>query len=428
MKKIWLKTTLAMAIGAVSTHSLGNGIAINEQSVSGMGTAFAGRASAAQDASTIFGNPAGMSKLKRSEIVGGFAVVDASVDISDSSAESSEGDMVPLASVPFGYFATPLNEDWNFGIGVYVPFGLISDYEKGFGGRYKGQYSKVQVITLQPTLSYKINDRVAVGFGPTINKIDGKLTSKLDNSALFGSGDSEVNIKGDDVAVGFNAGVLVDITDQLAWGLTYHSKVDYTLEGRTKFKNGNGPVFSNLNGEYDATLDFTTPESVDTSITYKLDDKWTLYGGATFTRWSRLEEIVVENDGTPGVLGLQPIAEVSEELKWKDTWSYAIGASYQLNPQWVLRTGFALDPSPAANDNRTVRIPVGNRKVFSLGAGWSPNDDMTIDVAYSYLREDEAKVNQAGRSLAPGVEVAPGYSASYRNSAHGLGAQVTYRF
>lgn len=427
MKKIWLKTTLAMAIGAVSTHSLGNGIAINEQSASGMGTAFAGRASAAQDASTIFGNPAGMSKLKRSEIVGGFAVVDASVDISDSSAESSDGDMVPLAYVPFGFYATPLNEDWNFGIGMYVPFGLISDYEKGFGGRYKGQYSKVQVITLQPTLSYKINDRVSVGFGPTINKIDGKLTSKLDNSAAFGTSDTTVNIKGDDVAVGFNAGVLVDVTDQLAWGLTYHSKVDYTLEGRTKISGGNGPIFSQFNGQYDATLDFTTPESVDTSITYKLDNQWTLYGGATFTRWSRLEEIVVENEGTPGLLGLQPIAEVSEELKWKDTWSYAIGASYQLNKQWVLRTGFALDPSPAANDNRTVRIPVGNRKVFSLGAGWSPNDDMTIDVAYSYLRENEAKVNQPGRELA-GQDIAPGYSASYRNSAHGLGAQVTYRF
>lgn len=427
MKQLWLKTTLALAIGAISTHSLGNGVAINEQSVSSMGTAFAGRASSAQDATTLFGNPAGLSKLKRAEVVGGVGLVKADVDIDDASAATSEGDMVPLTPVPFAYYASPLNEDWHYGIGLYVPFGLISDYEKGFGGRYKGQYSKVEVVTLQPTLSYRINDRVSVGFGPTLNKIKGKLVSKLNNSAALGNGDTEVDIKGDDTALGFNVGVLVDITEQLAWGLTYHSKVDYTLEGRTRITNGSGPIFSQFNGDYDASLDFTTPETIDTSVTYKLDDQWTLYAGTTFTRWSRLQEIVVENEGTPSLLGMQPIGEVSEELKWHNTWSYAIGASYQLNPQWVLRTGLAIDPSPAENEHRSVRIPVGNRKVFSVGAGWSPNPDLTIDVAYSYLQESSAKVNQASKELA-GAEIAPGFSAEYNNSAHGLGLQATYRF
>ena len=120
-----------------------------------------------------------------------------------------------------------------------MPYALISDYEKSFGGRFKGQYSKVEVVTLQPTLSYQINDRVSVGFGPTINKIKGKLVNKLDNSAAFGTGETKVGIKGDDVAYGFNVGLMVDVTDSLTWGLTYHSKVDYTLEGRTKVSNFN---------------------------------------------------------------------------------------------------------------------------------------------------------------------------------------------
>ena len=427
MKKLWLKTSLALAVGAVSTHSLGNGIAINEQSVSGMGTSFAGRASAVNDASILFGNPAGLSKLERPEVVGGFGLVKANVDIDDASAETHKGDMVPLTPVPFAYYASPIDEKFSWGLGLYVPYALISDYEKSFGGRFKGQYSKVEVVTLQPTLSYQINDRVSVGFGPTINKIKGKLVNKLDNSAAFGTGETKVGIKGDDVAYGFNVGLMVDVTDSLTWGLTYHSKVDYTLEGRTRITNGNGPIFSQFNGDYDASLDFTTPETIDTSVTYKLDDQWTLYAGTTFTRWSRLQEIVVENEGTPSLLGMQPIGEVSEELKWHNTWSYAIGASYQLNPQWVLRTGLAIDPSPAENEHRSVRIPVGNRKVFSVGAGWSPNPDLTIDVAYSYLQESSAKVNQASKELA-GAEIAPGFSAEYNNSAHGLGLQATYRF
>ncbi|BCR25248.1 outer membrane protein transport protein [Aquipseudomonas alcaligenes] len=427
MKKLWLKTSLALAVGAVSTHSLGNGIAINEQSVSGMGTSFAGRASAVNDASILFGNPAGLSKLERPEVVGGFGLVKANVDIDDASAETHKGDMVPLTPVPFAYYASPIDEKFSWGLGLYVPYALISDYEKSFGGRFKGQYSKVEVVTLQPTLSYQINDRVSVGFGPTINKIKGKLVNKLDNSAALGTGETKVGIKGDDVAYGFNVGLMVDVTDSLTWGLTYHSKVDYTLEGRTRITNGSGPIFSQFNGDYDASLDFTTPETIDTSVTYKLDDQWTLYAGTTFTRWSRLQEIVVENEGTPSLLGMQPIGEVSEELKWHNTWSYAIGASYQLNPQWVLRTGLAIDPSPAENEHRSVRIPVGNRKVFSMGAGWSPNPDLTIDVAYSYLQESSAKVNQASKELA-GAEIAPGFSAEYNNSAHGLGLQATYRF
>ncbi|XQE68532.1 outer membrane protein transport protein [Pseudomonas sp. P3C3] len=427
MKKLWLKTSLALAVGAVSTHSLGNGIAINEQSVSGMGTSFAGRASAVNDASILFGNPAGLSKLERPEVVGGFGLVKANVDIDDASAETHKGDMVPLTPVPFAYYASPIDEKFSWGLGLYVPYALISDYEKSFGGRFKGQYSKVEVVTLQPTLSYQINDRVSVGFGPTINKIKGKLVNKLDNSAALGTGETKVGIKGDDVAYGFNVGLMVDVTDSLTWGLTYHSKVDYTLEGRTRITNGSGPIFSQFNGNYDASLDFTTPETIDTSVTYKLDDQWTLYAGTTFTRWSRLQEIVVENEGTPSLLGMQPIGEISEELKWHNTWSYAIGASYQLNPQWVLRTGLAIDPSPAENAHRSVRIPVGNRKVLSVGAGWSPNPDLTIDVAYSYLQESSAKVNQASKELA-GAEIAPGFSAEYNNSAHGLGLQATYRF
>ena len=113
MKTTWLKTTLALTISAASAQVLANGIAINEQSASGAGTAYAGRASSALDASTIYGNPAGLSKLKRTEVSGGLAVVSAKDDISDAhstASGSNKGDSVPLAAVPFGYFATPLDD------------------------------------------------------------------------------------------------------------------------------------------------------------------------------------------------------------------------------------------------------------------------------------------------------------------------------
>ncbi len=429
MKTTWLKTTLALTISAASAQVLANGIAINEQSASGAGTAYAGRASSALDASTIYGNPAGISKLKRTEVSGGLAVVSAKDDISDAhstASGSNKGDSVPLAAVPFGYFATPLDDKVSVGLGVYVPYGIINDYESGFQGRSHGSYSKVQVITVQPTISYKFNDVVAVGFGPTINRIDGKLENYLNtgglNSALGGNGDdTKISIKGDDTATGFNVGLLVTPTDSTSIGATYHSKVKYKLTGHTTVSNSPAGLFDS---RMDADLDITLPESLDLSITQKLDDRWTVYGGTTWTRWSRLESIEVQNQGAP----LPQFSTIGEDLSWHDTWSAAIGTSYQFNDQWVLRTGFAYDPSPTSNEHRTVRIPVGDRKIFTLGAGYSPNADMTIDVAYAYLWESTASVNQPDGQELAGIQLQPAYSAKYDNSAHGLTAQMTYRF
>ncbi len=421
MKKVTLiKSTLSLAVALASSSVFASGFALNEQSISGMGTGFAGRSSSADDASTVFGNPAGMSRLKREQVTVGGAAVIAKSDISGTGTfgGSNDGDMVPVVGVPMGYYVKPIDDHWTFGFGMYVPFGLLTDYENGFAGRYYGSKSEVQVVTLQPTISYAFNDKVSIGFGPTINRIDGALESATLNAATPGRNDGKVKISGDDTAIGYNIGILVQATDSTRVGLTYHSMVDYKLEGDTKIQGSGFSVFSG--SKFDASLKIKTPESVDLSVTHELDDQWTLYAGSTWTRWSRLEAITVNNKGVPAPLAGN-LATISEEQDWHDTWAHAIGASYKLNKEWVLRTGFTVDQSPTNNAHRSPRIPTGDRQIFSIGAGWSPNDDMTIDVAYSYLWEEDTKVNL--REPTKGA-----YSAKYENSAHGLGASLTYRF
>jgi long-chain fatty acid transport protein len=423
MKKVMLKTTLSLAVTLASTQIFAAGFAINEQSISGMGTGFAGRSSSADDASTIFGNPAGMSRIKREQVSGGVALLDAHTDISHARSSpnggSNDGDMVPFIAVPMGYYVKPIDDHWAFGIGVYAPFGLITDYEKGFAGRYFGSNSEVTVKTLQPTVSYAFNDKVSIGFGPTINRIDGTLESNL--SITQAAPDGKVKIEGDDTALGYNVGILVQALDSTRVGLTYHSKVKYKLEGNTKVNYGLlGLIGQNSSQKYDASLDLTTPESVDFSVTHELNDQWTLYAGSTWTRWSRLKEITVENKGVQPALSGQ-FATITEEQNWHDTWAHAIGASYKLNKQWVLRTGLSVDQAPTNNVNRSPRIPTGDRTIFSVGAGWSPTDDLTIDVAYSYLQEEDVKVNNSNNR-------GQSYNATYSNSANGLGLGATYRF
>ncbi len=433
MKTTWLKTALAVAVGALSSQAMAAGFALNEQSISGMGTSFAGRSSSADDATTLFGNPAGMSRLKREEVSFGMAAIHAKTKIKNASAAtpqidalggarlplngSNDGDMVPFTAVPMGYYVKPIDEKWAVGVGLYVPFGMITDYENGFQGRYHGDYSEVRVITVQPTVSYRFNEQLSIGFGPTINRIDGQLESAALNRASPGVGDGRVKVKGDDTALGFNAGLLYEFSPQTRAGITYHSKVKYTLEGDTKLS---GAGFAGATGKYDASLDLDTPESVDVSLTHELNDQWTLYAGAMWTRWSRFEAIIIENDGIPGPLqgSLSPIIEDQE---WHDTWSYAIGAAYKLNRQWTLRTGLAFDQSPTNNVDRSPRIPTGDRTAVSFGLGWNPTDDITVDLAYSYLWEEDTKVRRDSPTRGT-------YYADYENSAHGFGAALSYRF
>lgn len=331
--------------------------------------------------------------------------------------------MVPVVGVPMGYYVKPIDDHWSVGFGVYVPYGLITDYGSDDAARYWGKKSKVEVVTFQPTISYAFNDKVSIGFGPTINRIKGELGSNLGSKALLGPNgpDGEVKIKGDDTAIGYNIGVLVQATDRTRLGLTYHSMVDYKLEGDTRVSY---PIAAlGLNGKFDASLKIKTPESVDFSVTHELDDHWTLYAGSTWTRWSRLESIVVKNEAPAGY----PLQTITEEQNWHDTWAHAIGAAYKVNKEWTLRAGFSVDQSPTNNHDRSPRIPTGDRKAVSFGAGWSPNDDMTIDVAYSYLWEEDTKVNNQPDTLTEGA-LKGNYQAKYENSAHGIGASLTYRF
>ena len=204
-----------------------------------------------------------------------------------------------------------------------------------------------------------------------------------------------------------------EITEQSRVGMTYHSMVDYTLKGETQIEGSGFGPFSG--SQYDASLALKTPESVDFSITHALNADWTLYAGSTWTRWSRLEEIRAENKGVGGFLAGN-LSSITEPQNWHDTWAHAVGAAYKLNPQWTLRAGLAVDQSPTNNLDRSPRIPTGDRTILSLGTAWSPNDDLTIDLAYSYLMEDDADIERGD------------YRATYKNTAHGLGTQVTYRF
>lgn len=443
MQNKFNKITWAVAIAAAAFASQANagGYQINEQSVSGQGYGHAGRSSNVNDASIVFGNPAGMSFLDRAQITAGGTYLHVNTDIKNAEATrdfgagpmsitgSSDGDMVPGTLVPFAFYAHPVNERLAFGFGVYAPFGSKTDYESGFVGRNLGNYTELTVVSAQPTVSYRFNDQWSVGVGVTYNRVDGELHRQVAHpvTPMDTSSDLDARVEGDDDGWGYNIGVMWQPVPETTFGLTYRSKVSYTLTGDYRANDPSG-VLDMLSPESlrrDAKLDLTTPETVNFSVTQQMTDRLKLMAGASWTRWSRFEEIRVIDPNDPGG---DPITD--EYQGYSNAWAFAVGGEYQLTPQLALRAGVTLDETPTNDNYRSARIPSDDRRIFSIGAGWTPTENLTLDFAYSYLTERSTRVDQSRmdhEGIVPGG-VASTYSADYKNEAHGFGAQLTYRF
>ncbi len=430
-----LSLAVAIAAAAFASQAHAGGYQINEQSVSGQGYGHAGRGSNVNDATIVFGNPAGMSFLDRAQVTAGGTYLHVNSDIDNASATrngqpidgSSDGDMVPGTLVPFAFYAHPVNERLAFGFGVYAPFGSKTDYEDGFIGRNLGNYTELRVMSAQPTVSYRFNEQWSVGAGITYNRVDGELHRQVPNSANPAT-DLDSRIEGDDDGWGYNLGVIFQPVPETTLGLTYRSKVDYTLTGDFRAQTtsdlpadvlGPDPIPAGTELSHrDARLDLTTPETVNFSITQEMTDRLKLMAGASWTRWSRFDEILVTDPSGDEI--------TFEEQDYSNAWAYSVGGEYQLNPQLALRAGVTLDFTPTSDEFRSARIPSDDRRIFSVGAGWSPTDDLTLDLAYSYLTERSTRVDQERRD-AEG-QITSTYTADYKNEAHGFGAQLTYRF
>lgn len=396
---------LALAIfsASVAGSALAGGFSLSEQSVSAMGTANAGRASHTQDASVVFNNPAAMHQLKQAQFTQAVAFIDAQTKIKNAvgglPGGTNEGDIVPHTFIPSGYFTSGDKGGWAWGVATYGSFGLKTNHEESYAARYLGDKSSVKVTTIQPAVSYKLNDKVSVGFGPTINKLEAYLSK-------FGGPAGQVELEGDDMGYGFNAGTHFQLSPRSQLGVVYRSKVKYKVD--------DGSLKASSFGTFSASTGLSTPESVEIALSHQLNNKTTLHAGSTWTRWSRLKELAVKS--TAPVPGLDNSVET---FNWKDSVGYSVGITHQHCEKIELRAGLAYDNSPVAPADRSVRLPSGDRRVASIGAGYKLSPTQTIDASYTFLEEEKAEVRHTS---------APPYSADFHNRASVYGLQFTQKF
>lgn len=441
------------------------GFQINEISASGLGTASAGGAAEASDASTIWSNVAGLSRLGQSQVSGALHLIMPSLQFRDGASTAALGQTLGntggnaggLVPVPNFYVARPIDSSLSIGLGINAPWGLVTEYDAGWLGRFQAIKSSIETINLNPGLSWKASDRVALGFGLNMQHISAEFTNQVNYSAALLSAaalngiapgsagfnaiaaatpglESSARVKGSDNAFGWNAGVLFNLDDRTRVGLHYRSSVKYRVDGTATFANPGLPgaapaVTALLAAGVNAAQLFNTrissnveiPAVVNLSYFTTVNDRWDLMADAQWTQWSTVKDLTfVRANGTV----LQSTPE-----NFRNSWKLAIGANYRYSPQWTLRGGIAIDQSPVQEAFITPRLPDADRTFLTVGARYAMNSRLTVDMGAGYVFIRKTNINANGDPADPTGALANGLiNGHYKSHAVILSAQVNYAF
>lgn len=383
------------------------GFALIEQNASGLGNAYAGAAAVAQDASTIFFNPAGMTLLPDRQIVVAGHLIKPQAEFSGTVAPAigggEGGDAGDWALVPNAYFAFRLTPQLHLGLGLNSPFGLMTEYDADWIGRFQAIKSEVKTINVNPSIAYKVSDTLSLGAGLNVQWIEAELTNRQP-LGLPPAPVTLMKIKGDDYGWGYNLGVLWQATPATRIGFSYRSEVDYTLDGTSSTSD---PVVAFLNGP--VTADVTMPDSASLSLFHKLSPQWDLLADVTWTGWSDFDDLPIQ--GT--------VNKTTPE-NWENILRYSLGATWHMSDKLSLRGGVAYDEAPVSDIDRTPRIPDGARTWLAVGGQYRLSSRSVLDFGYAHLfvNDPDLQSHDNGTTL----------EGEYDSQVDILSAQFTYSF
>lgn len=388
MKRI--PTLLVIAgIGATagSTESAASGFMVRENSASAVGTVFAGSVSRADEASTVFNNPAGMSWLQGTHTQIGGTGVFPSVHYEGEAVAYDPfgvGTTIPadnsrnngqFAFVPHAYATFDLSERLKGGIAFTVPFGNTIDYSEDWSGRYVNIKTAALSVDINPNVSFKISDRVAVAGGVSLQYLKLDLSIMIPQFLIFGvpnAPDGGLLLEVDSWDFGYNFGFLAEPWDGTKIGLTYRSGIDHEMTGTLTFNENTSPLLGLVSS--DARTDIAVPASITGGLTQRITDNFSLSADVQFTQWHTFDQVLVDSDN--------PDFLFHEE--YRDTWMFSIGGVYRVNPSWTLRAGAGFDESPVVDAFRDTGVPDKDRYMIGVGFGYNITPSVSLDVGYAH--------------------------------------------
>ncbi len=451
-------SALALGIaGALATgQAQASAFQLKENSVKAQGRAMAGSASAKGDASVVVNNPAVMSTFTEKTIQADITAIDLSFEFNGSGSAAAGsplqqpltggqgGDAGGLAAVPAMSFVLPMSDRFEYltlGAMVSAPFGLKTEYDRDWVGRYHAVESDLRFIDLTLAASLELSDSFSVGVGAIYEHAEATLSNAID----FGTGicanpqsqalcfmpnpiqgpygpqknDGFVSVNGTSNSLGWIVGLNWRPTDSVSLGYAYRSEIDHEIRGTADFTVPASvtPVFaaSGLYVDTGGGADLTTPSTHTFSGTWQATDRFSLMAEASLTGWDSLKEVRIQFEN--------PVqADTAEDYLWKDSWFYTVGGEYKFSDSFTFRAGVARDDSPISRPHRTPRMPDQDRMWYSLGLTWAATEH--LEVSASYVKIDLVDTPEVDIRSSSGSRLVGDYDGGA--DLYGISAQ--YRF
>ncbi|HEY7746085.1 MAG TPA: outer membrane protein transport protein [Desulfuromonadales bacterium] len=432
MARCWRFNLLMLLFSLVLANGArAGGLYLYEVGSPDVGLAAAGYAARAQDASTAFTNPAGMTRLDRPALLLGAQPMYLNLEFEPDENTSAVARTLPGGGtaddgdsnswLPAGglFYVHPVSDKLALGLAVIGSFGLSLDYDDDWVGRYYIREATLQAAAIQPAIAWKVNDWLSVGAG--VAAIYGMLEEKMAVNNIDPSlPDGELELKDEDWSVQYNFGLLLEPKKGTRFGLTYLSEADIDFEDRVEF-SGLGPGLQTIltnHGLIDAKLDLgvTLPQAVMFSAYHQLNDRLSIMGNLGWQDWSQFGKVDV-------AVSAEDATSLTADLGYEDTWHAALGAQYRLAEPWLLTGGVAYDSSMLDDEERSPAMPVGESWRFALGTRYDWSKDVTLGAAYELAWGGDLDLDVERGPLAGRV------SGTYENAAlHVVSLNVDWRF
>lgn len=429
MKKLnWRLASMFSIVGALSANQAvqAAGFAISETSGSFVGTAFAGAGSAKGDLSTMYRNPATMMSIeKRHAAAAQVSLIMPNIKFTNASSYFFNGALISgtnsgnagsATPIPSAYLMYNAGHNLRLGVGVTSPWGLKTEYDLNSVMRYRAVRSQIETVNVNPNVAWRFHRQWTVGAGLQIQYMKAKLSRVADVGGIInvgaagftpGSRDTLVDVYGNDWGYGGVIGFIYEPVESTRLGLTYRSHIAHRLEGKATVYNKPASAVALIQAGLDrlptsgdaVSSSLTTPETINFSFTHEIDPKWTVMGDALWTNWARIEDLKINTTNRFGVA----LPTSIEKQSWQNTIMVSLGTTYKPHQDWKLKLGLAYDQSPVHTEFRSPRLPDADRYWTAVGATYSPNHWVDLDLSYAHLFVKDGTSSLASTKLAGGT-------------------------
>lgn len=423
MKKLCFVFLSVLVSIALSSSAFAAGFALTEASarsnaLGGATVAMGG------DASCLFTNPAAMTLLPGIQTQMGAVVLQPKMDITtqgtfpaftDSSTRKTSMENNTFVA-PSAYVTSQLSDKLWAGVGFFARFGLGTEYDQTWEGRYNAYNSRVRGYELNPNVAYKFTDKLSISAGVSAMYFDIKLQKKVSTILLGNTGDIDQKLTADSTGFGWNVGLHYQALDWMSIGISYRSQVKQNVEGNANFSGQHTAMQSalfpsNVQGKGSITL----PDEYFLGLAIKPFKNLTWEIGGVMYGWRSYNELSIEFEQR--VAGQEVY---TYQKHWKDSWRFQTGIEYNVTDWMDLRFSYVYDQTPVPDAYIDFILADSDRNVFGIGAGFH-GKNWTLDASFNYLIFNDRNIAKRAADYVPYSEVRNGDCLLY-------GLSFGYRF